>query len=212
MKAYLRQTRLSPKKTNLVASMIRGLPVNDALEVLEKLPKKGARILSKLLASAIANAEQNASQRAESLYIKELVVNKGPGVRRFIPIARGRARGIDKWSSHISLNLGVIVPEGQEDPSSREGQRKASIPLRRTRQVEKEQEKAKKASKKEEEKAKKAKEKADAEIEYGGPVSQAPGNPQKASDSSSNDPNAKGSDSAQGGTTFTPHRQGGRGE
>ena len=198
MKAYLRQTRLSPKKANLVAAMVRGMPVNDALGMLERMPKKGARVLSALIASAIANAEQNASQKADSLYIKELIVNKGPGVRRFIPIARGRARGIDKWSSHISLQLGVIVPEGQEE------------------QVQKEQEKIQKKLEKDKAQKEKAEKrsgkKEDEDIEYGAPVAQAPGNPQKVSDSSSNDPNAKGSDSAQGGTTFTPHRQGGRGE
>ena len=112
MKAHLRQVRLAPKKTNLVAAMVRRMNVEDALSMLQKLPKKGAQILYKVIHSAMANAEQNDGQKRKDLYIKELIVNKGPVYQRSIPMARGRARPIDKFTSHISVKLGVIIPEG----------------------------------------------------------------------------------------------------
>lgn len=95
--------------------MIRGMTVADAFSTLERLPKKGALFLHKLLSSAVANAEHNAAQKRDGLLIKELIVNKGPAFRRFQMIARGRSRPIDKWTSHISVELGVVVPEGEKD-------------------------------------------------------------------------------------------------
>jgi large subunit ribosomal protein L22 len=118
MKAHLRHARLSPKKMNLVAGMIRKMPVTDALSTLKKFPKKGAEMLYGVVASAVANAENNDGQSRNSLFIKELVVNKGQAFRRFIPMARGRARGIDKWTSHVTVKLGIILPEGEEDAPS----------------------------------------------------------------------------------------------
>lgn len=107
MRAHLRQARISPKKANLIAAMVRGLHATEALSLLEKLPKKGATILHAVLASAIANAENNASQKAAQLVIRRLIVNKGPAYRRYLPMARGRSRPIDKWTSHITVELGV---------------------------------------------------------------------------------------------------------
>lgn len=107
MRAHLRQARISPKKANLIAAMVRGLHAPEALSLLEKLPKKGATILHALLASAIANATNNASQKPAQLVIRRLIVNKGPAYRRYIPMARGRSRPIDKWTSHITVELGV---------------------------------------------------------------------------------------------------------
>ena len=114
MKAILRQIRISPKKANLVAAIIRGMTVTEALSTLERLPKKGALFLHGLISSAVANAEHTAKQSADGLFIKTLIVNKGPAFKRSIPMARGRARPIDKWTSHISVELGVVVPEGEE--------------------------------------------------------------------------------------------------
>jgi large subunit ribosomal protein L22 len=95
--------------------MVRRLSVPDALLLLEKLPKKGAILLHGVIASAAANAENGAGQRADALFIKELIVNKGASFRRFIPAARGRARPIDKFSSHITVELGVLLPKGMKD-------------------------------------------------------------------------------------------------
>lgn len=186
MKAHLRNARLSPKKVNLVASMVRNMPVTDALAMLEKMPKKGAEMLHGTIASAVANAENNLHQQRDSLFVKTLIVNKGPAFRRFIPIARGRARPIDKWTSHITVELGVIVPEGEEV-------------------------KAEKVEMAETKKEEKKKNPLQAEI-VEGPVTQSPGNPAKDTDASDSDSSASGSYGTQGGSTFTPHRQGGRGE
>ena len=112
MKAYLHQVRLAPKKMNLVASIVRRMSVEDALVTLRKLPKKGAQILFKVIHSAASNAEQNDAQKRSDLYIKELIVNQGPAYRRSIPMARGRARPFDKFTSHVSVKLGVSVPGG----------------------------------------------------------------------------------------------------
>ena len=187
MRAILRHARLSPKKINLVASMIRNMPVTDALVALEHMPKKGAKILHDVVSSAVANAENNVSQRRDSLFIKNLVVNKGPAFRRFIPIARGRARPIDKWTSHITVELGIVVPEGEK----------------KVAKIEKVAKVAKTDKKKTEKKL--------IADDVEGPIGQAPGNPEKQT-GQSEDTHASGSQNKQTGGTFTQHRQGARGE
>jgi large subunit ribosomal protein L22 len=105
MKAVLRQTRISPKKANLVAGMVRGKRANEALEFLRFLPKKAAKVLVKVIHSAVKNAENDFSQDAENLYLAELIVNEGPTYRRSIPKARGRVAPILKRTSHIFVRL-----------------------------------------------------------------------------------------------------------
>ena len=119
MRAHLRQVRISPKKANLVASLVRGMTVAEALSTLENLPKKGAIFLHGLISSAVANAENTAKQSADGLFVKTLIVNKGPAFKRSTPMARGRSRPIDKWTSHITVELGVVVPDGEESGSER---------------------------------------------------------------------------------------------
>lgn len=110
MHATLRSARIAPKKANLIAALVRRMPVEGALHLLERLPKKGARMLHVLITSAAANASHNASQESKNLFVKTLVVQKGSAFRRSIPMARGRSRPIDKWTSHITVELGVLVP------------------------------------------------------------------------------------------------------
>lgn len=114
MRAILRHARISPKKANLIAGMVRAMPAVEALAVLDKLPKKGAKIVSGVIASAVANAEHNASQNRKDLVIRTLSVNQGRAFRRFIPIARGRARAIDKFTCHILVELGIDAPEEEK--------------------------------------------------------------------------------------------------
>jgi len=118
MHAFLRSVRIAPKKANLSASMIRGLPAQEALAALQRTPKKGARILEKLLQSAVANAEHNDNQRSENLLVKTVVVNQGQAYRRGVPMARGRVRPIRKFLSHISITLGVLDDTGESKPST----------------------------------------------------------------------------------------------
>lgn len=105
MKATLRNVRIAPKKANLIAQLIRGEKVNDAINILKFTPKKGAKIMGKLLNSAVANAENNFKQNRNDLYIREVKVSKGYALKRFIPISRGRAHGIRKFASHIHIFL-----------------------------------------------------------------------------------------------------------
>ena len=119
MKASLRNVRISPKKVNLVAELVRTQDLKQALGTLEFTPKKAAKILYKVVASAKANAETNAKANVENLYIKEIKVSKGMTIKRFIPISRGRANPINKFCSHIHVILA--------DKSERELSQEASI-------------------------------------------------------------------------------------
>lgn len=84
MQAILRQTMISPKKANLVAGLVRGMKVNDALTALKFTPKKGAKILEKLVKSAASNAKHNFKQNLDDLFIKEIIVNEGITYKRSI--------------------------------------------------------------------------------------------------------------------------------
>ncbi len=105
MKAHLRRTRISPKKANLVAGLIRGKSVEEALELLNFTPKKAAKSLYKVLQSAVSNAENNDAEVRSELMVKTVIVNKGPFYKRFLPSARGRALPISKPTSHITVEL-----------------------------------------------------------------------------------------------------------
>ena len=120
MKASLRSVRISPKKANLVAKMVRGKTVAEARSTLEHTPKKASRILEKLINSAVANAQHNDDQDPETLVVKTLIVNKGIAYHRGVPMARGRVRPMRKFLSHISLTLGVNVPEAAKPEKAAE--------------------------------------------------------------------------------------------
>ena len=107
MKAHLRSVRIAPKKANIIAKMVRGMPVHGAMDALHRTNKKGARLVEQLLRSAMANAAHNDRQTASQLVIKSIVVNQGTGYRRGVPMSRGRVRPMTKFLSHISVTLGV---------------------------------------------------------------------------------------------------------
>ncbi|MFA6039487.1 MAG: 50S ribosomal protein L22 [Candidatus Peribacteraceae bacterium] len=106
MKAYLRSVRIAPKKANLIARMVRGMPVPAAVIALQHTNKKAARIVEKLLLSAMANASHNEKQDPEQMVIASIVVNQGQAYRRGMPKARGQTRPFRKFLSHIELVLG----------------------------------------------------------------------------------------------------------
>jgi large subunit ribosomal protein L22 len=108
--AYLKQTRLSPRKARLVADQIRGKPVGEAINLLRFSTKKAAFILLKLLNSAIANAEHNKDIDPDSLYVGQIFVDQGPTLKRLKIRARGRADQMRKPTS----NLRVIVKRTRE--------------------------------------------------------------------------------------------------
>jgi large subunit ribosomal protein L22 len=104
--AKLRGTRLSAQKGRLVADLIRGLPVDRALNILTFTPKKGAVIIKKLLESAIANAEHNNGADIDELKVKTIMVDEGTTLKRFTARAKGRGNRILKPTCHITVVVG----------------------------------------------------------------------------------------------------------
>lgn len=107
MKAIARNIRISPKKANLVAGLVRRKNAQEALDILKFTPKKGAAILYKVLHSAVANAENNFKQKREALVVQEIVVTEGPTFKRSVPVSRGRVHPILKRNSHITVTVGL---------------------------------------------------------------------------------------------------------
>jgi large subunit ribosomal protein L22 len=104
--ATLRGVRLSAQKGRLVADLIRGKPVDQALNVLAFSPKKGARIIKKVLESAIANAEHNDGADIDELKVKTIYVDKAQPLKRFTARAKGRGNQIGKQTCHILVVVG----------------------------------------------------------------------------------------------------------
>ncbi|AXK38565.1 50S ribosomal protein L22 [Crenobacter cavernae] len=104
--AQLNNARLSAQKCRLVADLVRGKPVDQALNILAFSPKKGAAILKKVLESAIANAEHNEGADIDTLKVATVFVDKGPSLKRFTARAKGRGNRIEKQTCHITLVVG----------------------------------------------------------------------------------------------------------
>lgn len=109
-KATAKFVRVSPRKTRLVARNVKGLPTENALNILRFTPNKSAGIILDVMKSALANAEHNTGLDVDALVVREILVNEGPTWKRFMPRAQGRATHIRKRTSHIT----VILAEGQE--------------------------------------------------------------------------------------------------
>jgi large subunit ribosomal protein L22 len=103
--AKLRFARISAQKCRLVADTIRGKPVGTALQTLTFMPKKGARIVRKVLESAIANAEQNHGADIDALKVTEIQVDGAASYKRFAARAKGRGTRILKRNSHIMVRV-----------------------------------------------------------------------------------------------------------
>lgn len=103
--AKLRYARIAPRKIRLVAGLIRGKDVNEAMQILSFTQKRSAPVLKKLLASALANADQKKTIDLDNLFVKSLTVDQGPVLKRYLPRAMGRASEIRKKTSHINLVL-----------------------------------------------------------------------------------------------------------
>ena len=103
--AVLRFVRLSPQESRLVADLVRGKPVAEAVNILKFSQQKPARIILKVLESAIANAENNFGADVDELKVKEIFVDKGPVLKRVMPRAKGRADRIVKPTAHITIRV-----------------------------------------------------------------------------------------------------------
>ena len=104
--AQLNNARLSEQKGRLVADLIRGQAVGQALNILTFSPKKGAALIKKVLESAIANAEHNEGADIDTLKVTSIYVDKGPSLKRFSARAKGRGNRIEKQTCHITLSVG----------------------------------------------------------------------------------------------------------
>ena len=106
-KAVWRYCRIAPRKARVVANLVRGRSVDEAMALLEFTPKRAAGIIKKVLKSAAANADDLGTLDVDRLYIKQITVDQGPTLRRFRPRAQGRAYRVNKKTSHIR----VVVAE-----------------------------------------------------------------------------------------------------
>lgn len=105
VRASVKFVRVGAQKARLVADAIRGKNVNDAIRTLAFMPKKTAVLLKKLIESAVANAEQKKVIDVDNLYVKTVLVDKGPDYKRYRPRAQGRAFQVRKKTSHINVVL-----------------------------------------------------------------------------------------------------------
>ncbi len=104
--AILRGTRLSSQKARLVADLVRGKPVDQALNILTFSPQKAAFTIKKVLESAIANDEHNEGADIDELKVKTIYVDQGPTLKRFTARAKGRGNRISKPTCHITVTVG----------------------------------------------------------------------------------------------------------
>src|SRR5438270_13743066 len=102
-KAFTKSARTSPRKTRLVADLIRNLPAGNAVDILTLTRKRAAQDILKTLQSAMANAKVKGVN--DNLYIATIAVNEGPALKRFMPSTRGRIHPYKKRTSHITIVL-----------------------------------------------------------------------------------------------------------
>jgi len=102
-KAIIRQVRMSPRKMRIVANLVRGKRVDDAMAMLASTPKAAGKIIRKLLISAIANAEHKGHGDVDSLIVQGCSIDNGPILKRWMPRAMGRANRIQRRTSHVTV-------------------------------------------------------------------------------------------------------------
>ena len=103
--ATLKHARISSRKVKIVADLIRGKNVDEALAIVKLTPKAASETVEKLLKSAIAKTENNHGMKSDNLYVAEIYANQGPTLRRIRPAAKGSAVRIRKRTSHITIVL-----------------------------------------------------------------------------------------------------------
>ncbi len=115
IKAKARNIKISPRKVRLVINVVRGMKVDSALSQLRFVSKKAVIPVTKLINSAIANAVNTYDLDKSNLFVKEIRVDEGITMKRWMPRARGRATPLRKRTSHIILVLGELVDSGKKD-------------------------------------------------------------------------------------------------
>jgi len=123
-KAVEKYIRISPKKARLVADMIRGTNAKQALDILRFTNKKAAKIISKSLKSAMSNAEHNKNIEGDKLFIKTILIDGGPSLKRSRPGYKGSPAPILKRTSHITV---VVSDEGEEKKKQKKTDNKTKV-------------------------------------------------------------------------------------
>ncbi len=132
--ATLRYLKASPQKVRLVADLIRGKKVDEALSILRFTKKHSAKDLEKLLRSAIANAENSeASVDADDLVVSKIYVNEGPREKRVQPAPMGRAYRIQKRKAHVTVHVSDEVKAVNARSGEEKAARSSSSTTRRSR-------------------------------------------------------------------------------
>jgi len=128
VRAYAKGVDQAPRKVSIVAKLVRGRTVADALVILEHTPRRAALPVKKAIASAAANATNNHGLDGKSLEITTLSVTTGPSLKRFKPASRGRALPFKKKSSHI-----LVEVSGIEKPKKKPAAKPADTPAKESK-------------------------------------------------------------------------------
>lgn len=105
VKSVAKNIRISPRKMKPIADLVRGKSVKEASAILKFTPRKGARLLIKVLDSAVANAENNHGMDVDKLYVSEVYANQAPTMKRFTAGSMGRANPVLRRTSHIGVSV-----------------------------------------------------------------------------------------------------------
>jgi large subunit ribosomal protein L22 len=133
VKAIARGVRMSPRKVGVVADLVRGRSVTDALTILEHTPRRSALPVKKVIESARANADHNHNIKPDTLTITTITVTPGPSIKRYRPAAHGRALPYQKRSSHI-----FVVVDGEKRQPKKPVQKTESKPVAKKTEAKKE--------------------------------------------------------------------------
>lgn len=119
VRAHIKGVDQAPRKVSIVANLVRGRTVADALVILDHTPRRAALAVKKAVASAAANATNNHGLDNKSLVISTLSVTTGPRMRRFKPASRGRALPFEKKSSHILVEVSGVEKPKKKKPATK---------------------------------------------------------------------------------------------
>lgn len=126
VRSIYKYARISSQKARQVTRAITGMPVSQALSVLDFTPKKAAFLVGKVLRSAVANAENNHELDADELVIRSAVATPGPALKRITPRARGSASAIKKRMTHITVVLGAKEEEAKAEKPAKKSKAKVA--------------------------------------------------------------------------------------
>ncbi len=128
VQAIAKGIRMSPRKVGVVAALVRGRSVADALTILEHTPRRSSLPVRKVIESARANAEHNHNFKPDTLQITSITVNHGPRIKRYRPAAHGRALPFQRRTSHIH-----VIVDGEQRAVKKPAARTTATPKQETK-------------------------------------------------------------------------------